>query len=184
MHNRDKTALELHLLNMTTSTFPWGLFHSNKTCLHCLRRKPENVLTCGHSICDACVHIFADPLAFAEYQYCIGKCLLCRSGSLNVILHPPTAGYRLLSVDGGGIRGVIPLEFLKYLQEYIGSACRIQDLFDLAIGTSSGQIANHLLLEAMLTWDRWPHCSWGFHAPVGGDSMRKKLRHSHQKLFP
>ena len=184
MHNRNKMASELHRLTMATSNFPWGLFHSNKTCLHCLRRKPETVLTCGHSICDTCVHTFGDPVAFTEYQYCIDKCLLCRSGSLNVVLHPPTAGYRLLSVDGGGIRGVIPLEFLKHLQEYIGPACRIQDLFDLAIGTSSGQLAGYRIFGMLLTCHRWSHCPWSFHTPVGRDSMREKLRYAHQEFFP
>ncbi|TKA60681.1 hypothetical protein B0A55_12855, partial [Friedmanniomyces simplex] len=45
---------------------------------------------------------------------------------------------RILSVDGGGIRGIIPLEFLHLLQRSLGSSCRIQDLFDLALGTSAG----------------------------------------------
>lgn len=42
-----------------------------------------------------------------------------------------------VAIDGGGVRGVIPLEFLILVQEQLGE-CRLQDLVDLAIGTSSG----------------------------------------------
>lgn len=131
-------AAEIHRLNIGKLDIPWVLFHTNRTCLHCLRQKPEHVLTCGHSICTTCIQTFGEPLARAEYQYQIDRCLLCGSGTLNIVLHPPTAGFRVLSVDGGGIRGVIPLEFLSLLQEYLGAACKVQDLFDLAFGTSSG----------------------------------------------
>ena len=69
------------------------------------------------------------------------KCVLCSLGTLRVTLKPPTAGIRILSVDGGGVRGVVPLEFLNILQDTIGPECPIQDLFDLAFGTSSGKRA-------------------------------------------
>ncbi|KAL9606564.1 MAG: hypothetical protein Q9179_000289 [Wetmoreana sp. 5 TL-2023] len=58
--------------------------------------------------------------------------------SLSVVLKPPTAGINILSIDGGGVRGAVPLEFLSILQEILGDDCPIQDLFDLAFGTSSG----------------------------------------------
>lgn len=45
----------------------------------------------------------------------------------------------VLAIDGGGVRGVIPLEFMILLQEHLGSQCALQDLIDLAIGTSSGE---------------------------------------------
>lgn len=142
MHNLNGTATELHLVNITTAVVPWALLHTKRICLHCLRRKPEYVLTCGHTICDACIRAFGNPLTYTEYQYQIDRCLLCRSGTLNIILQPPTAGFRLLSIDGGGFRGVVPLECLRLLQQSIGSACRVQDLFDLAVGTSSGLLAS------------------------------------------
>ena len=44
-----------------------------------------------------------------------------------------------MSIDGGGIGGVIPLEFLKNIQDLVGPQCPVQDLFDLVIGTSSGE---------------------------------------------
>ncbi|KAL6722254.1 hypothetical protein ACLMJK_001361 [Lecanora helva] len=147
MHNRNEKASEIHRDNMARLGLPWSRLYSNTTCLHCLCRKPEKVLTCGHSICDRCIDTFADLVEFSEYQYCLHECLLCSRGNLDTVLHPPTAGYRVLSIDGGGIRGVVPLEFLRHLQQYIGPSCRVQDLFDLAIGTSSGQIIRHKLSE-------------------------------------
>ena len=44
----------------------------------------------------------------------------------------------VLSIDGGGIRGIIPALVLDYLE--IESGKPISELFDLAVGTSSGGI--------------------------------------------
>ena len=60
----------------------------------------------------------------------------------------PTAGVRILSIDGGGIGGVIPLEVLKILQNLIGRTL-LQDLFDEAFGTSSSMSRARML--SMLT---------------------------------
>lgn len=54
-------------------------------------------------------------------------------------IKPPTAGPRILSIDGGGIRGVVILEFFRLLQELLGSAIPLRELFDQAFGTSSGE---------------------------------------------
>ena len=52
---------------------------------------------------------------------------------------------RILSLDGGGIRGIIPAYILKYTEEKIqeitkNPSLRIADLFDLIVGTSTGGI--------------------------------------------
>ena len=52
---------------------------------------------------------------------------------------PPTAGVRVLSIDGGGIHGVVPLKFLQLLQGRIGPPYPVQDNFGTAYGTSSGE---------------------------------------------
>jgi len=56
---------------------------------------------------------------------------------------PPTAGPRVLSLDGGGIRGVIPLVFLEHIQQEMADLdCPLRDYFDFVCGTSSGMIIN------------------------------------------
>ncbi len=117
----------------------WSRLRSNSTCLSCLRRRPEHTLTCGHALCDICVQLFGSVKPSVGYQYHVQSCPLCGAGSLLVTLKPPTAGIRILAIDGGGIRGVVPLEFLQKLQDTIGPGCAVQDLFDLAFGTSSGK---------------------------------------------
>ncbi|XP_075518162.1 patatin-like protein 1 [Primulina tabacum] len=77
--------------------------------------------------------------------------LVASSLSFNKI-QPPVYGklVTILSIDGGGIRGIIPataLEFLESeLQKLDGKDARIADYFDLVAGTSTGG-----LVTAMLT---------------------------------
>nr|CAB3481232.1 unnamed protein product [Digitaria exilis] len=56
----------------------------------------------------------------------------------------------ILSIDGGGIRGIIPATILAFLEEKLqeldGSDARLADYFDVVAGTSTGG-----LLTAMLT---------------------------------
>ena len=82
-----------------------------------------------------------------EHRYTL-TCIICNEGTLTVGLRPPTRGIRILSIDGGGTRGVIPLEYLAMLQEAVGDSCPVTNLFDLGFGTSSGREyeISHLLL--------------------------------------
>ncbi|KAH0684917.1 hypothetical protein KY285_022637 [Solanum tuberosum] len=72
------------------------------------------------------------------------------SGSFK--LQPPINGkfITILSIDGGGIRGLIPATILEYLesqlQELDGEDARLADYFDIIAGTSTGG-----LVTAMLT---------------------------------
>ncbi|PYH40085.1 patatin-like phospholipase family protein [Aspergillus saccharolyticus JOP 1030-1] len=69
----------------------------------------------------------------------ISHCVLCQTpGHSLVRIMPPTASVRALTIDGGGVRGIIPLRFLAKMQDILGSACPVQDLFDVAFGTSAG----------------------------------------------
>jgi uncharacterized protein len=46
--------------------------------------------------------------------------------------------YKILSIDGGGIKGVFPLAFLSGIEETLDN--KIGDYFDLIVGTSTGGI--------------------------------------------
>jgi predicted acylesterase/phospholipase RssA len=67
-------------------------------------------------------------------------------------IQPPSMGklITVLSIDGGGIRGLIPSTMLAFLeaklQELDGPDARIADYFDMVAGTSTGG-----LITAMLT---------------------------------
>ena len=74
-----------------------------------------------------------------DCQYHVGACLLCQSGSCTVRLKPLSAGELILAINGGGTRGVIPLHILVIIERMIGSELQIQDLFDIAFGTSVGE---------------------------------------------
>ncbi|GLU04302.1 hypothetical protein SLE2022_214580 [Rubroshorea leprosula] len=66
-------------------------------------------------------------------------------------LQPPTYGNQItiLSIDGGGIRGIIPgtiLAFLEaQLQKLDGEEARLSDYFDVIAGTSTGGLVTAML---------------------------------------
>ncbi|KAL3747947.1 hypothetical protein ACJRO7_016723 [Eucalyptus globulus] len=70
----------------------------------------------------------------------------------SVPLQPPTYGnlITVLSMDGGGIRGIVPATILSFLESELqkmdGKDARLADYFDVIAGTSTGG-----LITAMLT---------------------------------
>lgn len=50
----------------------------------------------------------------------------------------PSKKFRILSIDGGGLRGIVPLMILKQIESESGK--RIHELFDMVVGTSTGGI--------------------------------------------
>ncbi|OIW14863.1 hypothetical protein TanjilG_30582 [Lupinus angustifolius] len=67
-----------------------------------------------------------------------------RTKSSLLQIQPPTYGnlITILSIDGGGIRGIIPATILAFLesklQELDGEDARLADYFDVITGTSTG----------------------------------------------
>ncbi|KAK5014624.1 hypothetical protein LTR16_003766 [Cryomyces antarcticus] len=53
---------------------------------------------------------------------------------------PLCAGLRILTLDGGGIRGIIELALPDKLEDRIGLDLPLHDLFDLIVGISTGGI--------------------------------------------
>ncbi|KAK6939565.1 Patatin-like phospholipase domain [Dillenia turbinata] len=66
-------------------------------------------------------------------------------------LQPPTYGnlVTVLSIDGGGIRGIIPGTILRFLESELqrldGEEARIADYFDVIAGTSTGGLVTAML---------------------------------------
>ena len=75
-----------------------------------------------------------------ECQYHIDTCLLCHFGNRIVRLKPFSVDDRIISIDEGDTRGVIPLEKLVIIQDIMGPELELQDLFDIAFGTSVGKL--------------------------------------------
>ena len=75
-----------------------------------------------------------------SYWFTLSNCILCNAKfeSFRTVLKPPTAGLRILSIDGGGVRGIIPLQILRELEQVLALPNRVQEHFDIALGTSSG----------------------------------------------
>ena len=138
--DRGLSTARSHKLFLQQNRGQWMQLRSNRTCLFCLRRAPEHVLSCGHAACEVCIRIFGEITGNIDHQYHIPNCHFCPAGNLTVNIKPPTAGIRILTIDGGGVRGIVPLEFLMLLQETVGTAIPVRDLFDLAVGTSSGEV--------------------------------------------
>jgi patatin-like phospholipase/acyl hydrolase len=56
-------------------------------------------------------------------------------------LKPRCAGARILTLDGGGIRGIVELSVLQALHNAVGLGdFAMRDMFDLIVGTSTGRI--------------------------------------------
>ncbi|KAJ5981123.1 hypothetical protein N7481_008421 [Penicillium waksmanii] len=124
---------------------------SNEICLYCLTAAAQHVLECGHTLCDRCAQLFGKPSNGSDHQFVVERCLCCLYQRAVIIdVQPRTASPSILSIDGGGVRGVIPLEFLMLVEEHL-YPCKIQDVIDLVIGTSSGGLI--ILGLFVMSWD-------------------------------
>ncbi|EED20944.1 conserved hypothetical protein [Talaromyces stipitatus ATCC 10500] len=132
------TALELRKKFLISQKGHYSAVKSNRACLYCVVRAAQHFTPCDHPLCDLCAQKFGHPAADKEHHYDVDRCLLCCATiSMAIETLPPTMDPTVLAIDGGGTRGAIPLEFLILIQEYLGP-CRLQDLIDLDVGTSSG----------------------------------------------
>lgn len=136
--NVSSATLRKRVLNEFHRT--WKDLSSTNTCFSCLCNPPEHVLPCHHSICDMCVVIFGLASKTAEYHYDVIHCPICGENAQTVVRQlPPTKRPVVMSLDGGGIRGVIQLGLLRSLENKIGNNISLPHIIDLWAGTSVGQ---------------------------------------------
>lgn len=73
---------------------------------------------------------------------------------------PEFAGVRVLTLDGGGVRGILELAMLSLLEDMIGLDMHISAFFDLIAGTSTGKRETNVALDTPLTVIRRFDCNW------------------------
>jgi len=137
-----KASADIHKDTLRRFAGYWRNIYSSSTCYTCLRRRPQHGLECGHINCENCVVVFGDDCKDDPCDFKIHHCFLCgaeMSEQVVVKVHPPTAGVGVLCVDGGGTRGVLPLKFMKRIEDRIGLQIPLQRFFKVAFGISSGK---------------------------------------------
>jgi len=87
--------------------------------------------------------------SLAQHQYCTIKSLSGRLDGSSVS-RKPRNGDRVLTLDGGGIKGLILIEMLSAIEKATGE--RIVDLFDWFVGTSTGGILALALVYSKLLY--------------------------------
>ncbi|TGJ68442.1 hypothetical protein EYR41_007494 [Orbilia oligospora] len=125
-------------------------FISHTACLVCLFHSPEHHLNCGHVICTPCLQTYGTIQAGCiAIQICpMHPDDKTYQSSQLFTVKPPSAGVRVLSLDGGGVRGLSQLIFLEGLENTLGFDFRMTSFFDLIVGTSTGgHIALGLVTE-------------------------------------
>lgn len=103
---------------------------SYRVCLGCLLQLPTEQLACGHILCANCCQENKKSKSVVKCPFC-DKEVLWDHAEL-----PEGAGYRILSLDAGGIRGIVTAMILVQIETLIGIP--ITNLFDLIVGSGSG----------------------------------------------
>jgi hypothetical protein len=114
---------------------------TREACLACLTTAvPEHKLPCEHMLCESCCSELSERSVEDPSLHRIDACPLCAAKcEFLVRIRPATAGVRVLSLDGGGIRAKVVLQFLQALELEIGIDMPVQENFDFGFGTSSGR---------------------------------------------
>jgi hypothetical protein len=108
----------------------------------------EKVVPCGHALCNSCVKIFSVRSKTKKNSYKLLACPICGVNYQEVAFRfvPPTTSIRRLCVDGGGVKGIIPLVFLQHIDALLKPlGLPVQDYFDMVFGTLAGAFSNTVI---------------------------------------
>lgn len=120
---------------------------STSVCYGCFFGRPEYRLPCDHVICEHCIKDFDETPREEQYPGWAThhSCIICEATDqrwpYRVPVKPDLAGVRVLSLDGGGVRGIVELVTLQRLENLIGLGIPLGQFFDLMVGTSAGKMA-------------------------------------------
>lgn len=64
---------------------------------------------------------------------------------------------KILTIDGGGLRGVFAAAIIEQMEKAAGKKAR--DIFDCLYGTSTGAILGTILQPTALQFNRMPYCA-------------------------
>ena len=117
-----------HIHSLTGSTF----ISSHTACFCCLFEQAEHPLPCGHVLCTRCVNTYGFRKSPGEVE--INECPIDNLPGWTIYFKPKAAGVRVLTLDGGGIRGIVELEVLRQIERELDNIA-IQHFFDLIVGT-------------------------------------------------
>jgi hypothetical protein len=135
-------SLERRKQWMTAKNGHYSTIKSNRICLYCLVQAAQHFPPCDHALCDLCAQKFGSASLDTEYRFTLDECFLCcERVSMTIDVLPPTMDPSVLAIDGGGVRGIMPIQWLILIQEYLDE-CPLQDVFDLDVSTSSGGLTD------------------------------------------
>jgi hypothetical protein len=144
---KGKSAVNIHRSTLERFKDQWKSFQSGNTCFCCMLRRPLYDAPCGHSVCENCVVVFGHENKDDPWLFHVRRCFLCSTElpkEATVRVHPPTAGATILSLDGGGTRGIAQLMQLKLIQNRLGLPIPLPRFFKVVFGVSIGQYANQI----------------------------------------
>jgi hypothetical protein len=147
------TSADLHHQLLLRFKSDWLTCRSDEDwdedCLICLRRTPQYTLPCGCCICENCVRVLGRRSQYDPWLFEVDSCFWCGLTTNGVVVKtlPPTAGVRVLTFDGGGVRGVATLQYMQLLQDEVDLPFPIQENFDVVFGTSIGKVQSRKGLQ-------------------------------------
>ena len=107
------------------------------SCLGCLQHPPSTLLACGHGFCFDCVRDLTHDESLPHRLNNIRCPIHGETKMFSPRLLPIQSGYRILSLDGGGVKGLGQLVMLSHIEKKCFNVPVIH-LFDLMVGTSIG----------------------------------------------